>query len=163
MNNKIKLINTGKCNILAMMVPEGAKAWINPYIKEYLHVGHIHGDAHSLPLPEGNWQILGISTELTEEEWTNLLPIEVTNIQGFICGDYIDYLDRNNYYETAKESGLSLLEANQCFSVNPYGKEAPIVSDPDPHSQYYGAQMDELYRWQQAQENTGKWLILNKL
>lgn len=160
MNNNIKLIDTGKCNILAVMVPGGT---IGANITklddgdpdDYLYINY--DDSQFIKLPEGEWQILGISTEVTEGQWRELM----LRTKSFLSGVFPVF--HYSGFETAKESGLSLLESNGIFSVNPYGEKAPIVSDPDPSSQYYGAQMDEMHRWQQAQENTGPRLILNNI
>lgn len=152
MNNNIKLINTGKCNILAVMVPDGAWKFGITSGDRNLHykIGTIR---HIQKLPEGNWQILGLSTGLTESQWR-----EVIKRQSTFGNDYYYYDIKA--YKTAEESGISLLEANQCFSVNPYGSKEDVLLFPE-----YGCPswIKNAEKWQKAQENTGAWLILAPL
>lgn len=162
--DNIKLIQTGKCEILVLKVPEGAS-------KFYIYEADWLQEEHSLHwrMPDNTdgelyfsdaqseYEILGISTELTEEQWRGVLPIR--KFRGFRGLYYEDYKGIRVFLASAKQSGISLLEANQCFSVNPI---------PQPE-----AQLDEqgnggycdtwVSKWQEAEYNTGKWLILKQL
>jgi len=68
-------------------------------------------------LPKGNWQLLGDSKYLTEEQLKEIMPmelIEVTSVTNEYGNDYYAYvnpLDEENAYSTAIESYKSLKES----------------------------------------------------
>lgn len=135
------------------MVPEGVNKF-KVYEYGYSSTHLLMEDLTDLVLPQGNWQLLGISTELTEEQWRDLVSFHIFA--------YKDYKTTAIYkFKTAKESGLSLLEANGCFSVNPYGDMPPDETSTPLSWNSEGLEAD-IKKWQQAQENTGPRLILKK-
>lgn len=161
--SKIKIIETGKCKLLAVMVPEGATKHL--YIPKINTVAFFNEDSKGRVvtesvkftfLSEGNWQLLGLSTELTEEQWRDV--VEETTFGNNIIPIFRNYnrpLPQWTFAcATAKESGLSLLEANQIYSVNPY--DAPVSFIPQKHEEAYK-------KWSEAESNTGRWLILKQL
>lgn len=170
MNNKIKQFSTGKTDILAVMVPEGAHGfeltkW-NYQKQDYLgrftllydslkmETNLKKGDRPHVQLPEGNWQIVGLSTEVTEGQWRELM----LRTKSFLSGVFPVF--HYSGFETAKESGLSLIEANECFSVNPLdGVPRYVYGQNNSANTVWYTEKD----YQQAQENTGTWLILRKL
>lgn len=86
-------------------------------------------------LPKGNWQNLGKATELTGEDWKGIVNFQTT----FRNGNRIDYMfeDYQNSdhpfeaitFETATESGLSLLKANGIFFENGISSTYPVTFD----------------------------------
>lgn len=108
MNNKIKLINTGKCNILAMMVPDGTTKFRvdHSYPLQTRILYFPEGKMGESLFVDGYWQIVGIDSELTEEQWRELM----LRTKSFLSGVFPVF--HYSGFETAKESGLSLLEAN---------------------------------------------------
>lgn len=106
--SKIKLIDTDKCKLLAVMVPEYGWDFRVDYGNRVVLSFACINEPDAIKLPEGNWQILGLSTELTEEQWS-----EIVKYVGLPWCAYKDYRSNSNWFSTAKESGLSLLEANQ--------------------------------------------------
>lgn len=163
--SEIKQIDTGKCRLLAVMVPEGAI--LMPAIYPHVITYRIGNSMSSVFLPENwhhvNWQILGLSDELTEEQWRRLVDGKLDFLDGFgSVMQYPDFTDKAHCYLTAKESGLSLLEANECFSVNPYS-DPGLTMKQGNRCVYYGASDEEFEIYEKAQQNTGTWLILRKL
>jgi hypothetical protein len=111
---------------------------------------------HVYWLPQGPWQILGLSDQLSEEQWRELVHKQST------FGDYY-YVANNRSFDTATEAGLSFLEANGVYSKNPLGDE--------PEMKYKNTSCEndivdyryDYYQWEQAQANTGSWLILKRV
>ena len=114
-------------------------------------------------LPKGNYELLGIHPELTEEQAKMVVEIHsITRLQSF---GYKNYLKSTNYIhdfscKTAKESFQSLMEREKCYTVNPYGKM------PEYETQNileYFEYRKKLYKWQEAQQTTfDKYAILIK-
>lgn len=118
-----------------------------------------------LPFP---CKLLGISTDVPEEVWQTLLPT-------FVCAPfrnrYINFLDiEGDLLTSAIKSGMSFLQANEVYSVNPYG-EMPIRRTPFMgKGQYTEDQLEfieehkkEFNQWQRAEANTGTWVILQRV
>jgi len=95
-------------------------------------------------LPQGNWQILNTASKLTEEQAKEL-------VEKITYKKWKNYLLTSQYEEYLLESALksfySLMSHNVCFLENPYREYTT-------HNLYFSEQ------WQQAEENTGEWLIL---
>jgi hypothetical protein len=110
--------------------------------------------------PSGKWVILGKSTELSEEQMKEIC--EKTGRKIF--RDYnMNYMGVPMSVFTVQESYLSLLEANGIVDRNKYGERKPEISDPNPSSQYYGSEMDELSGWQEAQSKVKHYLVLKRI
>jgi len=158
--SKIRVIDTGKRKLLAVMVPEIARDYemrddgktisfgvYNPYSREYWS------------LPQGNWQILGLSTELTDEQWIIIVEPLWNGFKNYLLvnepvGNY-----KRLVKETAKRSGESLLEANEVYSTNPISDEKPKPESYVVHEEW----LIDCARWEEAKENVGSWLILKQV
>lgn len=150
-------ILSGRCLVVEM--PEGAKL---RGLQKLQPNGLIYADpcGHDvlLDLPPGNWRIIGMLSEVTEEQAEQIVGFGDADPSGdrFVVGHRLFDKEQEEPFlfwrdVTALESLDSAILAENWYFENPYGKDEPIVDDPDPHSQYHGAQQDELARWQQAQ------------
>lgn len=151
--SQIKQIDTGKCSIGVLKVE------VDSYLLEKI----ARKDTAWWPVDhvDVEWQILGISTELTEEQCKPLFKHK----DGYGLSFELPKPNNRAGYFTALAAMEVLLEANQCFSKNPYGEK--------PKREDFNSMSDKLYadnifdwklnKWQQAQQNTGTWLILRKL
>lgn len=105
-------------------------------------------------LGKANWQLIGLTSDITEQQ----AKIMVYSVMKNPNDRYKNYTRQNQtsglLYDSCLDSFKSLMQHLQVYEFNPF-----IVDDPDPHSQYYGAQMDA---WQEAQSITGKWIVLFK-
>jgi len=77
-----------------------------------------HSDSPEfIPLPPGNWRILGLSNELTEEQQSEIVEIakEVSYWDDPNDVFYVDYTvtDDTRYAHTVQESYASFLSANK--------------------------------------------------
>lgn len=122
---KQQLIQTSKATILVVDLPEGATdvASGNDKIMYWIQ----YGFAKSLRvanLPPGQWQLLGKTFDLSEEQWKDILPRYIGGITG-----YLDYESGrpDALVKSATESGLSLLISNKVFKENPISSEKPIT------------------------------------
>ena len=101
-----------------------------------------------IKLNKGNWQLLGIYPELTEEQ---AITINATPAIMPKFGYRYEYV-------SALESFQSLMERERCYTVNPYGKM------PEYETQNileYFEYRKKLYKWQEAQKTTfDKYAIL---
>lgn len=106
-------------------------------------------------LPEGNWQLLGKATEIPEEVWQGIVSKVIVN------GDtYYGYIDDNrelHTFDTATEAGISFLVKYEVYGANPYIKPCHLTA---PDNEIYG---DVFFKWQQAQSNTGTWVMLQRV
>lgn len=157
--SEIKQINTGVAEVLAVKVPEGA---IRFAIEQDALFCHIKAGVYKLvKLPPGKWTPLGIDTELTEEDFDPLVD--------HAMGTYLNYLTDKYELDTSKEAFESLMQANSLYSVNPYeqptfeydfGDEGPTDYLLESANNDFDLRMNQ---WQQAEANTGTWLILKRL
>lgn len=111
-------------------------------------------------------EYIGIAHDLTEEAWKRIVVNhEIPFDKGNFCyPDYMVYGSKGfKAFDTATESGLSLLRANEVYFENPLG-EKPCENDYDFDGIING-EYDFNYdtsKWINAQENTGKWVVLKK-
>jgi len=165
--SEIKTIETGRTTLLAVKVPEGVKEFCIPPLSNILFYSCLNsGDLKPIELPF-KAEIIALSTEITEEQARELVPIEnlYEDWDGIKCAYKnhlpFDVLKSSGLFETALESFNSLMQANQCFSVNPYGETKPFVSIFDDNEN--SSAKERRWKWQEAEANTGPHLILRKL
>lgn len=151
----IKHINTGVTELIAVKVPDHSHEHELYYstLCSYDETGKSCGFVELELKITRNYQLLGIAHELTEEVWDTLVDKkpDVNSIEYFE-----DYSGKGWGLDTATASGLSLLEANEVYAVNPY--EDKEESDD---GNFFGLVDAVMHR--QAQQNTGKWVLLKKV
>jgi len=153
----IKEIKTDKFEGLALLVPDNTSNY-----RLMDSVSLFSGDSSICKLPY-RCKILGKSTELTEEQCAEI--VEMFSMEKRINGKktYVSY-NSMGLHLTAKESFESLMQSLQCYSVNPYGENKPFYSGQSDYDDPYGNKgRKEHEQWQQAQANTGTWVILKKI
>jgi hypothetical protein len=179
----IKQINTGIAELLLVKVPDEKTKILEQFPNGYFflhygspkmdHSGAVYlaykysGATHYL-IPVGiqkefpdDYDSLGIAHELSEEVWATLVE---KNETGTLYEDYELFRGHlQNYFDTATESGLSLLRANRVYAENPYEKPkfTPAYVGHFASSDYSFQQLEKQYN--RAQESTGKWIILRKI
>jgi len=147
----MKEIKTNGITILFVEVPEDAREF-------KIENGLLLFKADFIPfgiviLPSGQYQILGKSTELSEEQMKEILPIYEGAIRGYrIYTQRPDLLTKD-----IQESYLSLLEANGIVDRN----SASHPSDIDPTNRSHYDKIEQ--EWQQAQSKVKHYLVLKKL
>ena len=141
----MKEIKTNGITILLVEVPEDAREF-------KIENGLLLFKADFIPfgiviLPQGQYQILGKSTELSEEQMKEILPIYEGAIRGYrIYTQRPDLLTKD-----IRESYLSLLEANGIVDRNPFDKSGMTFS-----SEYQN-------KWQEAQSKVKHYLVLKMI
>lgn len=124
---------------------------------ELVMINKMYGGYDGLcALPDGKWKLIGNPFELREEQWQNIVDFKVKT------GFYKAYsTDLGFIYNSALDSGYSLLKSMQVFNINPYGDEPKfkecICSDCVSDNEMYQ------YDWEEAEERTGNWILLEKL
>mgnify|MGYP003404819791 CR=1 FL=1 len=112
-------IKTNGITILFVEVPEDATRFVTDW--KFLIVDIFSPTQKMIPIPEGQYQILGKSTELSEEQMKEICEFRFGNQSEYLEAGFIDYNTpvRNGFgdkyilnKETVQESYLSLLEAN---------------------------------------------------
>lgn len=166
----IKHINTGIAELIAVKVPDDAIPIEVNQCTFYFEVGL--GDNTTIKymaLPDGDWNILGIAHELTEDVWDTLIKNDggylFDNDPNFYNSypdfELLDHPFDSASFRTATESGLSLLEANEVYAVNPYGEDEP---EDIEHLGAFTQMMRQRHReWKKCQQTTGKWVLLKKI
>lgn len=159
--------------LLAVKVPEGAydfayhrADWQNEYNviewKQPLEViGSFHKNQGAYVIDdEFDYKVLGIIKDIKEKTWQTIMPDpeiigEVDDgayrIEEFY--GYTDYINEENAFDTATESAMSLLEKHGVYSKNP-------IPVPQFNGDY---DKDWVYAYEQAQANTGTWVILQRI
>ena len=91
MNNLIQ-ITTSFADVVVVKLPEGIlKSCV--YNKQFVFdLGNGWEVKNAIDLPPGNWQYLGLTHEITEEQWRGIVPI-----------------DKSKPFKTYTEYGHSLL------------------------------------------------------
>lgn len=177
----IKQINTYKFEGLAVLVPDDADKICISHNAAWYNLSYRLPGAKPMPfgwthnqLPDCKWEILGKATELTEEQCAEIAHIGMDYHEP-AYKNYISESDAIFKYPfgTAKESFSSFMDSIECYSINPYSdpKERyrcrdcadsdglccneDMIKYCDPHI--------HLEKYNEAQKNTGTWLILKKL
>ena len=147
----MKEITTNGITILLVEVPEDATRFVTDW--KFLIVDIFSPTQKMIPIPEGQYQILGKSTELSEEQMKEILPIYEGAIRGYrIYTQRPDLLTKD-----IQESYLSLLEANGIVDRN----SASHPSDIDPTNRSHYDKIEQ--EWQQAQSKVKHYLVLKRI
>jgi len=142
---KQQLIKTSKATILVVDLPEGVTA---PRIENFKNYSSLFsGESSICRLPPGNWQLLGKTFEMSDEQWKEIVEEEVLILSW---DKYSDSPITETM--TATESGISLLTANKVFKENPNEK---------PDIQYFMSDSaftkrdyhEKLNQWQEAEQH----------
>lgn len=115
---KQKVIKTDKSTLLVIEVSEVTRNVVL-FTNEIGY--YADGKNKYTKLPQGNWQLLGRLPDITENEWKVVVD-DYDNGYFYYPDGYKDTCD------TATESGLSLLQANEVYFDNPFGDEPKITS-----------------------------------
>lgn len=146
---KIKIIETPKALVLVVDMPTDA---INAIVDEG-HLSVFHKSQHIFhhEIPQGNWQLLGKLSEITEEQWKGI----VEDVEPASLGLFPDYNFKPNrlkavsWCSSATESGLSLIES-EVMLKNPLGdKEPEDIPDLGAFTHY---QRNKWKQWQAAED-----------
>lgn len=110
------------------------------------------------------YEILGLSNELTEEVWKELMETRIDGKWTF----YRNYGDGHPWFDSVDSSVQSLFEANGIHWTNPHTKpEEPWFNDSymnESGSERYSGEMEsyreDLHEYEQAEQNSGPFLVL---
>jgi hypothetical protein len=149
--SEIKQVSTGKAELLLVKVPEGWK--LSGTTPNFLYFY----PSKSIKLPEGNWQIVGISDQLTEEQCRELFVKGGNESIGEL------YKFNDLFYAEAIKAGAALLKANDCYTVNPYGEKPELSYTGDNCEDDVVDYIHKLYLHTKAEAHTGSWLFLKRL
>lgn len=146
---KLQEIKTSKFDGFGVLVPEDSQHyWINENdmflnIRYSFKNSNYKGSELVAAEKANKYKIIGISSELTEEQAKEI--VDETNEFGINM-----FTDGRFSFVTALESFNSLMQSLEMYSDNPLGN--------NPYK------MDVVQsEWQQAQQRTGRWLIIKKL
>ncbi|SUJ18977.1 Uncharacterised protein [Sphingobacterium spiritivorum] len=137
---KQKQITTGKATIVVVDAPHG-------------NIPH----SNLLDFPDGSWSHLGPLSQVTEDQWKEIVDQVITSYQDYTDNTVVPTFS----LFSSTESGLSLLRANGVLLENPLG----VWNGPDGRPQTFpdGAQFNsaiELYnfqkKWDKAQSEVWK-------
>lgn len=133
---KAKKIKTDKATLLVVEMPEGYEdvrvyneEWIGREmvpVKDQAIIYECNNDTEFVNLPEGDWQLLGRMTDMTEEQVETIVDKSDRHTD---CRLFIDYTANSTRYayllDSATKSLYSLLQSNEVYFENKYGKEKP--------------------------------------
>lgn len=136
--------NTGVCTLLLVKVPDSAsniKIEFERLCFDFV-ADTLYPDYEMLP--DGNWQFIGLSHELTEEQ-CKIIVFKMP--WGNDCYKNYELIDKPQFVGiNAKQSFDSLCRHMKIYNVN------PVDSDQNILNMYS--------EWQEAQERTGSWAVL---
>lgn len=135
----MKQLQTTKATLLVVKVPEGNTTWVLYNGTQRMHHGgpsdmiifneNVPGSFMARrQIPYADWEILGLSTEITEEVWRMIMPRMFEGSPNF--PDYSYVPEFSVIAKNATESARSFIEANGFHWENPYEK-------PDRLCDYY--------------------------
>lgn len=140
--NNIKPFTTSKGEFLAVLLPDDGivpNMTLNSLKKTILsYWDKSLKDAAHIELPKGKYSIIGLQSEINEEQARKIMMPYFTALQEF----------------------NSLIQSIECYTVNPYGEDIPYNAVFDAID--VANLQAKITLWQQAQQNTGNWLILKK-
>jgi hypothetical protein len=149
----MKEIQTNGITILLVEVPEDA-TYFNLHHNILLYpLGN--DDVDGIRLPIGQYQILGKSTELSEEQMK-----EICDKWKYGWNNYL-YPD-TTYYPTVQESYLSLLEANGIVDRVNYDKPICDCNGKCTEEQQFGCLGDHVI-YEEAQSKVKHYLVLKRI
>lgn len=105
MQNKTHTLPDGR-EILIVELPEGIHKpdIVNNHIGIWLQF--VTNTPVLVPLPKGNWKLIGVSSELSEEEWLPFMG-QILEPIGKPAGFMVSVMD-TEIYNSAKEAGLAI-------------------------------------------------------
>jgi len=169
----MKEIQTNGITILLVEVPEDATDFNLHHNILLYPLGN--DDVDGIRLPIGQYQILGKSTELSEEQMKEIC--EYKEIDSYDCDGMVWYDIYRNYalddsywlnscdqFFTVQESYLSLLEANGIVDRNNLANhDTTTILGSSPSGIYYEV-LDELRdKWQESQSKVKHYLVLKRI
>lgn len=115
-------------------------------------------------IPDGNWQILSLHSEMTEEKAKLIMPkIFLHTLEKDV---YHNYPDKEDYLTSAVESYQSLVKSIGLVTENPFaisGRE-PIEGDftknATDHQYALGIYVWRHKKWHEAQKQVKNYLVL---
>ena len=161
----MKEIQTNGITILLVEVPEDAIGFIIDYF--YLICNPYESDKKVIELPQCQWEMIGKSTELSEEQMKEILPIYEGAIRGYrIYTQRPDLLTKD-----IQESYLSLLEANgivdRCSIEEPEIYQDDGIRQPCKYDYPHGFDLEQYHKdlkqWQEAQSKVKHYLVLKMI
>lgn len=150
--------------ILLIGLPEDAK---NPKVPLYGHFQYRSaGGTITRIIPEGDYDLIGIWPDLSEEQAQRLVESRVINGKRL----YLNYTTTgfdNWFFATALESLATRMQKAGALTVNPYGDEPIKKLASGQYGLSRAAQktwlIDKRNRWQEAESRVfKKWGILKK-
>ena len=165
----MKEIQTNGITILLVEVPEDAIGFIIDYF--YLICNPYESDKKVIELPQCQWEILGKSTELSEEQMKEICP------KCIGLSVYPDYnfkptrLVALKFFHTVQESYISLLEANgivdRCDIEEPEIYHDDGIREPCKYDYPHGFDLEQYHKdlkqWQEAQSKVKHYLVLKMI
>jgi len=171
----MKEIKTNGIKALFVEVPEDISSLMSIQQNNVLLLWRSDIDYLEIQLPSGQYQILGKSTELSEEQMKEIC--EYKEIDSYDCDGMVWYDIYRNYalddsywlnscdqFFTVQESYLSLLEANGIVDRNNLANhDTTTILGSSPSGIYYEV-LDELRdKWQESQSKVKHYLVLKRI
>jgi hypothetical protein len=151
--------------VIAVKVPLGSK--IDVVVDDILHVIFEDKTNHSIALPRGKWEPLGLASSATEETAKRI--VEDCPHFAKCWKNYTPSIDPKNWMSsiftpklscwTALESLTTLMNFKKLFLVNPYGDRPERMAggqDGDSMNAYQA----EIKQWQEAEKNKSDFVFL---
>ena len=159
----MKEIKTNGIEVLFVEVPEDAKEFDVHH--NVLLCFHLNDNVEGINLPIGQYQILGKSTELSEEQMKEICEhkeVDSYDYYGIVYDEiYRNYLLSEHdwklscdQFSTVQESYLSLLEANGIVDR---------CMIPEPEGVGFDSPSQEWDEWQEAQSKVKHYLVLKRI
>ena len=161
----MKEIQTNGTTILLVEVPEDAIDFTIDKHRMQLTATLITegSDAdYFYKIPQGNYQIIGKSNELSKEQMEVICEHGYCSTNGIVL--FNDYLNEDNTFDNITESYLSLLEANGVVDRNQIEKpdESEILEDCEDWIYARAKYKSLLEQWNEFESKVKHYLVLIK-
>ncbi|WP_407430598.1 hypothetical protein [Arcticibacter sp.] len=142
--------------ILAVNLPEWACKFSVTSGDNNLHY-KIGTTRHIYNLPDGQLELLGKPSDIPEEVCRSLFR----NKDGYGLSVELPAPNNRTAYFSGKDALSAFLKANEVYSVNPI-----CWVNPSSKAIHFDSEKDRkaaIVKWQQAEANTGTWVLLLKI
>lgn len=157
---KPRTIELKQAPVVLVELPEGnfnirIEGLIGLYARNWLVYDLPEANNFTLPLPvRENFEIVGILSDLTEEQFAEIVPVAKTVQLGELYYNF-----KTNKWDAfcSDESFQTLLESEKVYTENPVGELPPDIrdfidcGDPSDYSRAYNKAVSD---WQEAQQRT---------
>jgi hypothetical protein len=160
----VKEIKTDRFKGLAVLVPNRASEFSieSPNILAFM-LDNTPNDIKIDQLYGYTYEILGKATELTEDQCADITLLPMIREKDGQLGFMISCMDIE-IYPTAVSAVQDFMQSLECYSENPYEESYNLIEEHFENNKCNITEVETVTElFEEAETNTGTWLILKKI